>query len=103
MSLAPGTYVIKCLATNNFIGRDNREDKSLLPKPVFSLPPDSTAPRVTVENAEDDGYYIIKQRGGTFGTDDSALKAFLIIEDGADICWRITPRPYHGEDVYTYV
>jgi hypothetical protein len=103
MAFKPGCYTIKCMSTDSYVGRFPAEDLSLLPKRVWSLPPDLQAPRIDVEESSEEGLYTIKGGGAPFGIyKDTRLSAFLLDDMATKTLWRIVPQSDEGDNIYTY-
>ncbi|PFH45089.1 hypothetical protein AMATHDRAFT_10039 [Amanita thiersii Skay4041] len=92
-SLQSGHYFI--YHGNDLVGRDRREDRSLLPKHIFNKT-DDKEPQWTIE-ALHDGRYKLYARGSPTGVEKGHVVAFLINQARAEE-WHITPiRGLKGE------
>ncbi|KAH7922327.1 hypothetical protein BV22DRAFT_1037609 [Leucogyrophana mollusca] len=92
--LRTGIYNITCpiLQEGSFVGRNTREDRSLRPKGIVSLPPGGQPAAWNVEQLEG-GRYKLSIGGAPTGVINNALYAFLLGEPYEE--WIITYRPNH--------
>ncbi|KAG9010629.1 hypothetical protein FRB95_008188 [Tulasnella sp. JGI-2019a] len=98
MSLESGTYIITNNAFKTLIGRNPFEDRSLLPKPVQSLPPGSDPPMWEILKTGSD---YVMNIGGAPATEMDGLVSALLMDPENGSKWCITPQPQHGPNVYT--
>ncbi|KAF5366264.1 hypothetical protein D9758_005808 [Tetrapyrgos nigripes] len=95
--LQSGTYVVR---NGDFeVGRNLREDRTLLPKPVV-LGPDVQGTTLEIEQIGSEGNnYLIKARGAPTANINNLVSALLTNEETAEE-WRIEAVPQHGENRY---
>ncbi|EPS36613.1 hypothetical protein H072_9870 [Dactylellina haptotyla CBS 200.50] len=99
--LQPGNYqIISAVSDRIFLSRSPAEDRSLLPKPVLSLPPGVTlAPWKVSRNA--DGTYTLENNYAPVVEIKGQL--FAQLQPGqprADTRWRITSVHWQGRDQF---
>ncbi|KAF3927911.1 hypothetical protein ABW20_dc0106811 [Dactylellina cionopaga] len=100
MTLPNGRYIIKCKANNQFVGRNIREDLSLNPKRVVNLPEEADEQPLIWEIQKRENGYDMRARGSHTAIIDNKLYAVLLEQPVAEE-WVITPRPQHGQNIYT--
>ncbi|KAM6494659.1 hypothetical protein JOM56_009282 [Amanita muscaria] len=98
MHLKSGIYIISSKANGLHIGRHPREDRSLRPKVVLTLPADVQAPKVwRVEKLPDDVYKLSTL--GSYATEINE-KVFAVLQPEPEPTeWTIKLR---GKNIYTY-
>ncbi|KAF6753586.1 proteinase inhibitor [Ephemerocybe angulata] len=99
-ALTTGQYLIVSLANKLPVGRALREDRSLNPKKIITLPRDEESPRWVIEKDWQEGAYKISIRGGTAIELNGLLFAGLI-PDLPNNTWKIESQPQHGKSTYT--
>ncbi|KAI0070849.1 hypothetical protein K474DRAFT_1712957 [Panus rudis PR-1116 ss-1] len=102
MTLEDGIYIIQNQREGKpSVGRDEREDKSLLPKKVITLPEGVLAPRWEVKKV-DENKYRLSVRGAPTGILDDFVFAFLTDAPSEKAeNWHIQEQPQHGVNIYT--
>lgn len=98
MSLEGGVYTIRCKLHDNLVGRHPVEDRSLNPKPVYTLGDGNEPPQWLVEKCEEG--YVLRNKGGHAAAIDGKLFAILRDEVIAET-WVIQAQPHQGENLYT--
>ncbi|KAH7927794.1 hypothetical protein BV22DRAFT_1193356 [Leucogyrophana mollusca] len=97
--LQSGIYLLTSLSlSDGFVGRDEKEDFSLQPKKVESLPPGLRGQRASwIVEALGKGRYKLKAGGAPTGEIDHKVFAFLKEEQkGED--WIVKHRVFPGQD-----
>ncbi|KAJ2929739.1 hypothetical protein H1R20_g7358, partial [Candolleomyces eurysporus] len=102
MSLPEGLYIIESKENGATIGRNPREDLSLLPKPVVIHPVgEGLLPQASwIIKPEGEGTYLLENLGGFAIKQDKALYAD-IQQPPTLTKWKLEHQPQHGESVYT--
>jgi len=99
MSLQAGAFTITSVSSKLPVGRSEREDLSLNPKRIITLPQGVQPPIWEVQRVES-GNYILKARGNPTATFDRLLWAVLLDQPRPSE-WKITARPQAGPNTFT--
>ncbi|KAI0768857.1 hypothetical protein BC629DRAFT_1292440 [Irpex lacteus] len=100
MTIAEGEYYIHSAAGDFQVGRLHREDRSLLPKRVVSLPPGDKPDRPWIVIKDGDkNLFTLKANGAPTAAIDHKLFAILL-DTPEPTKWKLIRAERHGEDAY---